>query len=509
MLNFSNKFRYNLSLLLTIFLSFQLSSASLTNASDICLDPLKELISSKNSAVLPQFKMAPQEVLEEARLSFLKQKESGSFEKKIDPSAVKRVTAENIHNLAGMSEVEIKKLTEEGLAHIEELSVVTSGAGLWSRGGGSVKALVPYNIAELLGKDFAELSHAGKIVAAKNSEDILKLSKVDLTGLSAEQIMTDAKALKSKAMISIRTLLEKTVYDPRAINTLDMKFANLAAIYKKTGKYVSMDIWTSEQTHKSISNYLIWLQKNIQKKSFHQDPLINASIKQSLFDYFKKSKELGENHLFGYQEGMHAIDAKTGLYKVDTAPIGKGAGAIVEYLDRTGRMDLLKSRGKKTLVFENIEVVSDYTPLFASHRMAEKPVSVVLVPQREGYVGGSPFLIKKDNGNWNLELLEQSVLSDEFKKGNEYFNTNTIFFSTEVRPPQTIGFELKDQNTIARVKQNMGDVTLDNPTHGIGGRLGRDQKMIEYENFKSYDEYGENGGHYIKIFQDSWKDMLK
>jgi hypothetical protein len=33
--------------------------------------------------------------------------------------------------------------------------------------------------------------------------------------------------------------------------------------------------------------------------------------------------------------------------------------------------------------------------------------------------------------------------------------------------------------------------------------------MVEYENFKSYDEYGENGMPYIQMFQNSWKDTLK
>lgn len=493
-------------LLLLVVLTTQVNSV---RASDPCEIPYIKLLSKKSNAPVLKFELAPKEVREEVRASFIAQKEAGSFEKKIDSSKVKRVTNENLHDLAIMNEAQMKSLTANGLAHIDELSVVTSGAGLWSRGGGSVKALVPYNVADLLGKDFSELSHAGKIVAAKNSEEILKLSKVDTTGMSAEKIEARAKAIKDKAMTSIKVLLDRTIYDPAAVNTLDMKFANLATIYQKTGKYVSMDIWTSEQTHKPIADYLSWLKINIDKKTFHPDSATNAAIKESIKNYFKKSNELRESHLFGYQEGLHAIDAKTGMYKEETVSIGKGAGAIIEYLEKSGRMDVLRGQGKKTLVFENIEVVSDYAPLFASHRSSAKPVSVVLVPQKEGYVGGSPFLIQKPNGAWNLELLEQSVLSDEFKKGNQYFNTNTIFFSTEVKPPQSTVFELKEQNTIARVKQNMGDVTLDNPTHGIGGRLGRDKMMVEYENFKSYDEYGDNGKFYIQTFQNNWKEMLK
>jgi len=161
------------------------------------------------------------------------------------------------------------------------------------------------------------------------------------------------------------------------------------------------------------------------------------------------------------------------------------------------------------LVFENIEVVSDMPALYASHLKGKNPVSVVLVPQKEGYAGGSPFLIKKGKGKFNLELLEGSVLPDEFKKGNDFFNSNTIFFSSKVEPVDEIAFELKEQNTIARVKLNMGDITKYNDASGIGGRVGRDQKMVEYENFKSYDEYGDNGSWYMGLFQNSWELTLK
>jgi hypothetical protein len=252
---------------------------------------------------------------------------------------------------------------------------------------------VPYNISEILGVEFATLSLSGKIVAVKNSQEILKLSKINSGKMSIEEIDKEAALIKKSAIAKIKDLLDKTTYNPKSINTLDMKFINLATIYEKTGKYVSMDIWTSEQTHGAISEYLSWLSNNISKKTFHPDSQINDSIKNALTHYMEKSKSLGETHLFGYQEGLYAIDTKTGNYKEDTASIGKGAGAIIEYLDTSGRLNLLKTRGKKTFVFENIEVVSDYAPLFASHRIAEKPVSVVLVPQKEGYVGGSPFLI--------------------------------------------------------------------------------------------------------------------
>jgi hypothetical protein len=469
---------------------------------------IEKKIFYKNPTSSHCFMLATKDVQEEVRKSFMTQKKAGTFETNIKARQIKRVTSNCLEDLAVMSDLEVSKLSDEGLHHIGELGVVTSGAGLWSRGGGSVKALVPYNISAILDSEFSDLSEAGKIVGAKNSEEILKFLNVDTKKLSQEIIEKTARSYKNVAIATIKNLTNKTIFHYQALNPIDMKFVNVALVYVRTGKYISLDIWTSEQTHALISDYLDWLKKHLHKKIFHSNKVCNSNIIKSLDKYFKKSIEMKETHLFGYQEGLHAIDASTGLFRPDLPSIGKGAGAIIEYLEKSGRMKRLRARGTRTLVFENIEVVSDYAPLFASHLKSTKPVSVVLVPQKEGYVGGSPFLIEKDNGDWNIELLEQSVLSDDLKYGNHYFNTNTIFFSTDVKPPETLSFEMKEQNSIARVKQNMGDVTFDNYTHGIGGRLGRDQKMVEYENFKNFDEYGDNGNFYIRIFQRKWEEMI-
>jgi hypothetical protein len=469
---------------------------------------LSEFFQTRKLDQILHFKLAANEVQDVVRTSFNLQKTLGTFEKKIDLNIIKRVTHNNLHDLSLMGINEINGLAREGFSHIEELSVVTSGAGLWSRGGGTVKALVPYNIARLLGSEFQELSCLGKIVAAKSCEEILKVASFSMAIEAHSNIERKVLDIKSRAIAKIKKINSKTIFDFEAINSIDMKFVNLACAFIKTKKYVSFDIWTSEQTHQMIQCYVEWLRDNLYKKIFHHDPVVNNKIIFSLEKYFKKSRELGETHLFGYQEGLYALDVKTGVYNFDSPTIGKGAGSIIEYLENSGRMNVLRSYGKKTIVFENIEVVSDYAPLFASHRRSRKPVSVVLVPQKNGYIGGSPLLIKKPNGEWNIELHEQCVLNEKFKNNNDYFNTNTIFFSTEVKTPETISFELKDQNTIARAKLNMGDITFNNSTHGIGGRLGHDQEMVEYENFKSFDEYGENGEFYIRTFQNKWKEMI-
>lgn len=145
-------------------------------------------------------------------------------------------------------------------------------------------------------------------------------------------------------------------------------------------------------------------------------------------------------------------------------------------------------------MFQNIEVFDDLLLRLGAHVMAGKDVSVTLVPQKKGYAGGNPFLV-----DGKLRLLEQSAVPAELASGNEYFNANTIVQPLHARPPTTLGFEFKVNNTQARAKQNAGDVTLALDTAGIGGRIG-----VEYENFKTYDEYRQNGSKTIATYQGIW-----
>ena len=108
----------------------------------------------------------------------------------------------------------------------------------------------------------------------------------------------------------------------------------------------------------------------------------------------------------------------------------------------------------------------------------------------------------------DLSLNKIGMVDDEFKEGNTHFNSNTIFYSLEIDSPKSTAFELKNQNTEARVKLNMGDVTFDNESVGIGGRVGRDHSMVEYENFKNYGEYGLNGGWYVQVHQANWMKII-
>ena len=284
------------------------------------------------------------------------------------------------------------------------------------------------------------------------------------------------------------------------MNPIDIKLSNVAINSERSNTYIPFDIWTSEQTHDAIRTYLSEFKSGFKKKIFHDDPVHDAKIKNAIQKYLKESDTRGETHVFGFQEGYHALDQATGAPVRETPLIGEGAGMAKDYLEKSGRAAELKRMGKKTWVFENIEVVTDLPLAMGAHSKTRKPVSVILVPQKEGYSGGSPFLVPKGSGH-NLELHEMSALPKAFAEGNEFFNSNTIFQSLELPPPSNIGFEVKTFNgrKVVRVKMNAGDVTLDAPTAGIGGRIG-----VEYENFKNYKEFGQNGSKLIDTFRDIW-----
>lgn len=399
----------------------------------------------------------------------------------------------------------LKQLRTEGRKELPKLYYFTSGAGLWSRGGGQVKALIPFNVKELLSpQEFALLSRSGDIANAADPQAVLKLAGRELKdGENAEKI---AATLVEDSKRTLSSLIAKARANPEAITPIDMKLVNVAIQSDRASTYIPFDIWTSEQTHQPISDYLNEFRKTFRSKRFHPDHEVDAKIKMLLGNYLTVSGNRGETHLFGYQVGYHALDPNSATAVKNTATIGEGAGMAKSYLDESGRTRRLKEMGKSTWVFENIEVVTDLPVAMAAHARSKKPVSVILVPEKEGYKGGSPFLIKKEGAaQANLELHEQSALPPEFASGNEYFNSNTIFQSLDLAPPKNIGFEVKNSGTgkIVRAKMNAGDITQEAPTAGIGGRIG-----VEYENFKNYGEFGTNGPKLIDTFRRLWTQDL-
>ncbi len=383
-------------------------------------------------------------------------------------------------------------LSAVGAAHASKFHYFTSGAGLWSRGGGQIKALVPLNLAELITPaSFDRLVQASQLVNAKSATDVLFMKSRDV--MPGEDVNALAHGLVSEAKQEIESILAPARSDPRALNPLAMKLVDVALASRKADTYIPFDVWTSEQTQSAVADYLQGFKTNFRTLRFHPDAKVQATIVSALEKYFANADRAGDTHLFGYQVGLPALHATTGEPVKDTARIGEGAGRAKAYLDQSGRTAQLAARGKTTWMFQNIEVFDDLLLRLGAHVTAGKDVSVTLVPQKKGYAGGNPFLV-----DGKLRLLEQSAVPPELASGNEYFNANTIVQPLHARPPTTLGFEFKVNNTQARAKQNAGDVTLDLDTAGIGGRIG-----VEYENFKTYDEYRQNGAKTIATYQNS------
>lgn len=388
----------------------------------------------------------------------------------------------------GKTPAELRGTGYEGFAR---LHYFTSGAGLWSRGGGQVKALIPLNLAELLSKnEFGRLEKAGKVVAAKTPE-------AARLAAGAPKVKSDGQ-IAAEARAEIERLAGKARADRRAINVLDLKLANVALLSRESKSYVHMDIWTSSQTHGAIKEYLEDFKANYKNRIFHPNKRRNRDIIEALDQYFAASAKLGETHLFGYQVGLPALDAKTGKPVEDSARIGEGAGMAKAYLDTSGRSRNLEARGVRHWVFQNIEVISDVGLEFGAYLASKTPVSVVVVPTKSGYSGGNPYRVEQ-GGQVSYQLLEGSAVPASLAQGNAFFNTNTIYQRADLEPIKNIGYELKDNGRIVRLKMNAGDVSLTNRTSLIGGRIGK-----EYENFKTYGEFGSNGAKLVKAVRSNW-----
>ena len=286
-----------------------------------------------------------------------------------------------------------------------------------------------------------------------------------------------------------------------AVNVLDLKLAQMAMLSAKSGQFIHFDIWTSEQTHGGILNHLQQFRGKFKQMKFHPDAAVNRDIITALDRYLKAADALGESFVFGYQEGVYPLNPETGKPITDQVPIGEGAGMASHYLHESGRANQLGHRGVKDWVFQNIEVVSDLAVEYGAFKSSGQEVGVVVVPTSEGYSGGAPYRVEAD-GSVRYMLLEGSAVPKELEAGNDYFNTNTIFQRYDIVRPTNIGYELKDGGTIVRLKMNAGDVTFDNKTALIGGRIFK--RPISYRNFKSYSEYGDNALEMLNAVQQDY-----
>lgn len=422
---------------------------------------------------------------------------------------------------------QLRRLLDEGRKAIGRLLYYTSGAGLWSRGASLVKALVPYNVGSLLpGPEVKAWVEAGKIGSAGTTEDVLKIAgwkpqEGESAVQAAQKLIAGwkpregedperaaksaiAENLVDASKATVKRLTERARSSPEALTPLDLKLATVAIQSARAGTYLRFKIGTSVQTHEEIRQYLQEFKRTYQNKVFHSDPRINRRIKDAIGRYLAEDERRGETHLFGYQVGLHAMDAKTGEPVSSTVPIGEGAGKTKAYFDESGLTAQMQEEGIVAWFFENIEVASDPSLLMGAHLRTGKPVSVVLVPTREGYKGGSPFMVTRD-GVARMELHEGSALPREYAEGNPFFNTNTIVGPMNATPSENVGFETKNtgHGRIVRSKMNAGDITKELDTGGIVGGIG-----YEYENFKSLQEFVDNGPKLIDTVRAMWERDL-
>lgn len=429
---------------------------------------------------------------------YVGQKEKGELVRPPDGKVERFTDASLSVDFNTIDPTRMRELAATGRKALSKLYFFTSGAGLWSRGGGQVKAIIPYNLEELLPPEkLQRLNHSSDVYNAKGGDKgVLLAAGVNVLVGETEALV--AARVRSEAKAEIDSILKEARKDSKAVTPLSMKLIQAALMSKAGDTYVPFDVWTSQQTHQPIAEALSEFKKTYRERSLHPDPKVQAEIVEALKRYFEQDEALGETHLFGYQVGLPALHPETGERIHGTAEIGEGAGRAKAYLDDSGRTEELLLRGKEYFSFENIEVMTPWEEVLGAHVESGKEASVVVVPQQAGYSGGNPFVVTKDDGTKNVEFHEQSVLPDEPKKDNLFFNANTIVASLHSKASDSIGFEVKENGSQVRAKNNAADL-WHLPTGAVGGVIG-----LHYENFKTYPEYVKNGTSFVKNFYEQW-----
>ena len=486
-------------ILLSLFLAFYSFNLFSSNVSSCLVQQLETTANLVPTYASPagNFANESKEVTDQIKLHFQAFKKSSQktyAENDILPFQKKDVSLDlNIQDAHS-----IIKLAAIARENASKLHYITSAAGQWSRGRIKVvKALVPYNLKEIIGPNLASrIRSLDKLLASSETSEIIAMAKK----LKLSNI-TDIDFIKKEAQTWLTKIIKNASADfEKGLNPLDLKFMNVALLSKKTSSYVPFDIITAPHTHQEISNYLTKLKSSFQFKIFHKDPVQNKKIIEALAEYFQKSDKLHDTHILGHQRGVLAIDPTTGDFLPGSAPSSIGAGNFMADLKNSGRMNVHK---REIYHFDNIEVVSNLEETLAMHVIGKAETSITVVPTKAGYKGGSPYLIKNENGTMSTQLVEDFLVPDYIKKQGELFNTGSITVNQNAKPPRALSFENKvDKDTgkpIVRVKSTPGDFTQENTTSVILGRLDDDPtKRRDYENFKSWDDYLNNGSFYLE-----------
>lgn len=449
-----------------------------------------------------QFVRASAEHIEKLRTLFL---EAAKTNFKTTPNGTpSRFRFEDLAlNFNGIGAAEKLGVLKDGLKGIAKTVLYTSGAGLWERGMNQPKALIPYNLVDLLPPArFDRLTKLSDINSAKTDADVLFIAGVKETS----DLAGDAARIREEAKAEAEQILSEVKKDPRSLNPLVMKFAKAATLSKASGSFVPLLVGTSEQTHAQIFDFYQQFRQDFANRPFHPDPKVQKEVASAMAEWFKMADEQGYEPIFGRQEGIKLLD-EAGLEVEGSQAIGEGAGSAKAYMDHAGLTKKFQEMGKDRWQFENIEVMTDQLGAAGAHERAGKRLSVMLVPQVKGYAGGNPFIVEKEDGRRFLELHEQSAVPAELAEGNAVFNTNTITMPLDLGAPENPGFEQKRGGY--RIKLNVGNITQDVQlkdtnataenvgTAGIGGEIG-----TAFENLKTYQEYALNGGTYVRTHQD-------
>jgi len=415
------------------------------------------------------------------------------------PPGIKGVTQEDMGvSLLKATPKELNAIVSDGFEHAGELHCVTSAAGAWTRGGGRIKALEPYNIRRFITpSEYDQMLFSNKVTSAKDAQEVM-----DALGMKAPPKGRVLDEWKNEVIAKHRAIeggiVRKAAENPEAINPLDVKFTLLALQSKKSGKYISFDVWLSEKTHSEVAGYIGWFKQNFRSKRFSPDPEIDRNIKAALSEYFAESTRRGETHVFGFQRGFKGIEVGTNRIMNETDSLGEGTGMLPFYMKESGRLDQLKSMGKKYLLFDNIEEVNDFSLVLGAHLRNGTEISSVLVPTSPNYKGGAPYKIPM-NGKESVALIEKDILSKEMQAqlppDNNFFFSGSLVMSLETMPKKTVIMEPKSQNGVKfnRLKFMIQDATQTQRAGAIEGRIG-----FEYENFKYVQEFGENGERYLR-----------
>ncbi len=381
------------------------------------------------------------------------------------------------------------------------LYYMTSGAGLWTRGGGQIKALLPVNFADLIDDPkvlqlLRENTQVPKLPGQSTTFSGMNDTTLSQTLKEFLMPLTKKDVSKPENRRAVEAIVSAMKQSNKRLNALDVKFLQIATLSLASRNYIQFDIWTSAQTHKAIYTYVTDPGQMLSHLKGHANPLVRELATRALEPYLEVSKELGETHIFGYQRGFFAIDqygvmeaalddtytklhmkevgrptakgraiphkfvlppytqddnAAPGdeSYLSGLAPLGEGAGMAIPYLRETGRLKTLKERGADSFVFQNIEV---FSPLASENltwkTMRDDPndpkqMGIVVVELLPGYSGGAPFKVDGD-----IQLIETSALDEakkeELEKKQVYFNTNTMYQDFDLELPALKGFEGKN-----------------------------------------------------------------